>query len=820
MSVGIERIIRIGGQSQSTILESKNLRVVSRGESKTGSEGYSLAKAYKNLEELEKTIKKHLGMLHGIQKRRDWTNLKAHLSRKYPNIYRQFSQIDAEGFETVGRHPFDVWMNAGPSPPRAGPQQMNPPLQPLGLILEQARRNVQSLSVFERRQVAEHWVNEIHIEATDELFEAVETANRLHKQLANVHDEVDRRVLETADVIGVTTTGLARRMATLQHIGSKVVICEEAGEVMEPHMMSALLPNIEHFIQIGDHQQLRPQINNFKLSLESQQGSPYQLDRSQFERLSIGERGRPAFPLAQLNVQRRMRPEISILIKSTIYPLLVDHEDVKKLPNVVGMRQNVFWLDHDNIEEGSQGDIHQKSHSNIWEVDLVHALVRHILRQGVYKSTEIAVLTPYTGQLQKLRAKMRNDFEIVLSDRDQETLVKEGFKIEESLVDGEETSEKRNPAMKPLKKKKMSELLRIATVDNFQGEEAKVVIVSLVRSNKERKVGFLKTTNRINVLISRAQHGMYLIGNTDTYSGQAMWSDVQGLLQGSDSIGNAFALCCPRHPDTEIRASHPDDFARLSPEGGCQLACEQRLPDCGHRCSARCHSESMHLVFSCPQPCQRLHDPCKHGCQKQTCGEDCGQCEVKVNEVQLPCGHSKDDVPCHKTQNLSKVKCGIPISKEIIKCRHSVEAACFRDVNSTHFKCPVPCKTVLECGHLCPGTCGRCNGDTVKHGPCSRICGRRFGTCNHTCRNECHVGLECGPCPSDCEVSCRTDFFRVSLVLQVALKLLFGDVLVYEHASLSLPTAYDGFISTVGALFRHLRPPSHIRIERNKIADM
>lgn len=45
----------------------------------------------------------------------------------------------------------------------------------------------------------------------------------------------------------------------------------------------------------------------------------------------------------------------------------------------------------------------------------MHALVRHVVRQGVYSSSEIAVLTPYTGQLQKLRSSMRNDFEIVVS---------------------------------------------------------------------------------------------------------------------------------------------------------------------------------------------------------------------------------------------------------------------------------------------------------------------------------------------------------------------------------------------------------------------
>ncbi|XMA08200.1 hypothetical protein WAI453_000991 [Rhynchosporium graminicola] len=229
------------------------------------------------------------------------------------------------------------------------------------------------------------------------------------------------------------------------------------------------------------------------------------------------------------------------------------------------MRHNVFFLDHDNLQDGGSNDNHQKSHSNVWEVDMTHALVRHIVRQGVYSSSDIAVLTPYTGQLQALRAKYRREFEIVLSDRDEEALLKEGF------VDSDvgASSGVANPqaGKKPLARKQMSELLRMATVDNFQGGEAKVIIVSLVRSNKEKKVGFLKTSNRINVLLSRAQHGLYLIGNAETYSNFPMCSDVLNLLGADEAVGQSFSLCCPRHPDTEIAASRPENFERLSPEG-------------------------------------------------------------------------------------------------------------------------------------------------------------------------------------------------------------------------------------------------------------
>jgi superfamily I DNA and/or RNA helicase len=266
-----------------------------------------------------------------------------------------------------------------------------------------------------------------------------------------------------------------------------------------------------------------------------------------------------------------MRPEISTLIRTTLYKRLVDHGDIKSLPDVVGMRKNVFWYDHMNLEDSSRPEENQRSKSSIWEVNMTHALVRHIVRQGTYNSRDIAVLTPYVGQLQKLRAAMRQDFEIVLGERDQDTLVKDGF-VDENPSSGLDSNQATGPI---LQKKAMSELLRIGTVDNFQGEEAKIIIVSLVRSNSEKKVGFLRTTNRINVLLSRAQHGMYLIGNTGTYSNVPMWSQILGMLRADGSVGEAFELCCPRHTETEILVSKPEDFAILSPDGGCRKPCDR-----------------------------------------------------------------------------------------------------------------------------------------------------------------------------------------------------------------------------------------------------
>lgn len=90
----------------------------------------------------------------------------------------------------------------------------------------------------------------------------------------------------TGDVIGLITTGLAKNASVLRSVNAKIVVCEEAAEVLEAHMLGTFMPSVQHLILIGDHEQPRPQIKNYDLfSIESNRGKQYQLDRSLFERL-------------------------------------------------------------------------------------------------------------------------------------------------------------------------------------------------------------------------------------------------------------------------------------------------------------------------------------------------------------------------------------------------------------------------------------------------------------------------------------------------------------------------------------------------------
>jgi hypothetical protein len=233
IEIGVERVIRIGGQSKSVILEGKNLRVVSQGEAKTKSEGYVLGSTYSALEDQEKSTTSTLGLLHGTQKRPSWPNLKKHLMSRHRRIFVQFSRFDKDGFEAVGPEPFDTWAKAiVPAHPRRA-VATTPSPRAVDQILDSAMQNVHSVPPHERHHLVELWMEEIRKDKTDQLYEQVEHAATLRQQLSNVHDEVDRRVLQTADVIGVTTTGLAKRISVLKRVQCKVVICEEAGEVME-----------------------------------------------------------------------------------------------------------------------------------------------------------------------------------------------------------------------------------------------------------------------------------------------------------------------------------------------------------------------------------------------------------------------------------------------------------------------------------------------------------------------------------------------------------------------------------------------------------
>lgn len=127
-------------------------------------------------------------------------------------------------------------------------------------------------------------------------------------------------IFRSADIVAMTTTGRSKYSEYFKNITFPIVIVEEAAEVFEAHIITALTKNTEHLILIGDHMQLRPNPSVYNLSFN------YNLSLSMFERLIKNK-----IPHSTLAIQRRMRPEISKMM-NLIYPDLKNHDSVLRYP--------------------------------------------------------------------------------------------------------------------------------------------------------------------------------------------------------------------------------------------------------------------------------------------------------------------------------------------------------------------------------------------------------------------------------------------------------------------------------------------------------
>ncbi|KAI4117370.1 MAG: hypothetical protein LQ345_002382 [Seirophora villosa] len=653
---GVEQVIRLGSRSKSEVLQNLNIHHVLKDLKTTKVEGYEKYQLY---EKLDIALGEIEGLMPRLKDPTRWSNVKDHLeNHHYGHFQYLFGRgVDEHGFQEVRGKRFNVlnsWVKGAPK--RIASNRR---------VSELLNADLKEMSGVERSLLHRHWVQQSATELDQRFLHVLDSYRQIRDSLKKCHQELDLRCLLRAHIIGVTTTGLARNLDTLRRVRAKVVVFEEAGEILEAHTLTALLPSVEHAILIGDHEQLRPQINNYEFQYDNPQGAKFSLDISLFERLVHPQAGYPKLPYSSLEVQRRMHPSIAELIRSTLYPKLQDHHSVSTHPEVDGMRKRLFWLDHNEKEDASPSNLAQSfSKTNAWEVEMTAALVSHLVRQGTYRNEDIAVLTPYLGQLQKLKQRLRSSFAIVVGDRDLEDMEAKGLEDDS----GEET----NASKGNIRKTTLLDALRIASVDNFQGEEAKVIVISLVRSNDERKCGFLKTSNRINVLLSRARHGMYIIGNARTARPVPMWEKVLATLEREGNIGESLALCCPRHKETPMEVSKPDDFSIFSPEGGCNRKCTSRL-GCGHACINKCHSQALHDAVRCLERCQRIKKGCDHACPK-FCGDPCdSECQIQVRKVALPCGHVQTSLACYLAQRPEAVECRVSVATVMPGCKHTVK---------------------------------------------------------------------------------------------------------------------------------------------------
>lgn len=441
-------------------------------------------------------------------------------------------------------------------------------------------------------------------------------------------------VLQQADIVGCTISGASIRCDLLADVNFPVVVVEEAAEILEPQLLAALPPSCKQLVLIGDHFQLRPKIQTFQLGRERN------FDRSMIERLFAGEAN---YPKAALKKQNRMRDEFLCLLRPFYPKLLTNHERVMGNDPLSICRKSMFFVtmrEHSEVEAAER-----RSPTNPREAKMILDFTKHILREG-YEPQEISILAMYDGQVSLLRNHLRN----------------EGL-----------------------------EQVQCSSVDRYQGDENRFVLISLVRSNDQLKLGFVGERNRLIVAMSRARCGVYIFGNDQLMQEKSKeWKLVLNALEEEGCVGAKLPLMCPRHVELDLEVGQQ-----------CHHVCNAVLP-CGHSCRQPCHREGHHP--DCDQEVL-VTLPCGHErsckCSEKEGASEKLKCSKLVDFRHDVCQHP-DTRKCWD----KKKRCETQVMMCCDRCREESQVPCYIKKDSPeNFKCSKPCTRKMSCHHSCSLQC-------------------------------------------------------------------------------------------------------------------
>ncbi|KAJ7035053.1 AAA domain-containing protein [Mycena alexandri] len=141
-------------------------------------------------------------------------------------------------------------------------------------VLEAA--DIWTLPTATRKSKIEGWKKAITAEQVEQFVTIAREYNETQTALARKFAANTIAVLQSKRIIGCTTTAAAKYTDSIQAASPGVLLVEEAGEILESHVLTALGEATDQLILIGDHQQLRPKVNNYSLTVEK--GDGYELN--------------------------------------------------------------------------------------------------------------------------------------------------------------------------------------------------------------------------------------------------------------------------------------------------------------------------------------------------------------------------------------------------------------------------------------------------------------------------------------------------------------------------------------------------------------
>ena len=338
--------------------------------------------------------------------------------------------------------------------------------------------------------------------------------DRLRSRAAEIEIRINAELFGEARVIACTLVGSAHRLLEGMKFGTLFI--DEAAQALEAACWIPMR-RASRVILAGDHCQLPPTVKSIAALRAG-------LGKTLMERIA---ENKPEV-VTLLKIQYRMNEEIMRFSSDWFYGGQVESAPQIKYRSILDYDHPISWIDTSNEEnqitiEGedapedsastsSSSAANQNSDLNFKEqfvgesfgrINKAEAeltlltLAEYFTKIGKQRvlgdSIDVGIISPYRAQVQYLK-KLIKKYEF----------------------------------FKPYRR-----LISVNTVDGFQGQERDVILISLVRSNDEGQIGFLKDLRRMNVAMTRARMKLIILGNKDTMTKhpfyKKLWEYVEGL---------------------------------------------------------------------------------------------------------------------------------------------------------------------------------------------------------------------------------------------------------------------------------------------------
>ena len=311
----------------------------------------------------------------------------------------------------------------------------------------------------------------------------------LKSRATELEIRINNDLFGEARVIASTLVGAANRLLDGQKFGTLFI--DEAAQALEAACWIPLR-RVSRVVLAGDHCQLPPTVKSIA-ALKAGLGK------------TLMERIVEMHPetVTLLKIQYRMNDDIMRFSSNYFYDGQVESAPEVKYRSILDMDVPMTWIDTSQFDLPLTSFKEEFGGESFGRINKAEAELTLLTLQNYFEKIgkqrllderiDVGIISPYRAQVQYLRR----------------LLMKREY-------------------FKPFRR-----LISVNTVDGFQGQERDIIVISLVRSNDEGQIGFLRDLRRMNVAITRARMKLIILGNAPTMTRhpfyRQLWQYIDNL---------------------------------------------------------------------------------------------------------------------------------------------------------------------------------------------------------------------------------------------------------------------------------------------------